>query len=197
MIATPLFPIAAATFCVLLCALIGLLYSVPVVGGALAAVLLFIPLGLGFVAALLLIELVAALPLIHASIAADAESSLDALTRAFGCVNRRPVQFVACVAAAWLMGAAALVVVDFLARMTLYMAARGLEFTAPSAIVAGLLGRGAEVAPFLWVKVVRLLVHGWIYGYYWSAAAVIYLVLRQDVDGAPLSEVKDDGAAML
>jgi hypothetical protein len=206
LIATPLFPIAAAAFCMFVCAAVGLLYRIPVVGGALAAVSLFIPLGLSLVAALLLIELVVAFPLIHVSVAADAESSLDALTRAFGCVNRRPVRFVACVAAAWLMGVAALVVVDVFGGMTLRLAAWGLGFTAPSAIVVGLFGPsfGAPVAdpwagtpPLYWAKAVRLLAHGWIFAYYWSAAAAIYLVIRNDVDGTPLAEIKDDATAKL
>ena len=193
LIAAPLFPIATAAVCELGCMLIGLLYQAPAVGGAAAAVSLFIPLGLGFVAALLLLELAAAFPFIHVSVAADAESSLDALTRAFGYVNRRPVQFVACVAAAWLAGAALLVVVDLIAGMTIHLAAWGLSFTAPSAIVTGLARPVLDVAtsdsiegtaPFFWAKVVRLLAHGWIYSYYWSAAAAIYLVLRRDVDGA-------------
>lgn len=206
LIAAPLLPIAAAAFCELGCVLIGLLYQSPAVGGALAAVSLFIPLGLGFVAALLLIDLAAAFPFIHASVGADAESTLDALTRAFGCVNRRPVQFVACVAIAWAMGAAGLIAVDVLARTGLHLAAWGLSFTAPSEIVAGL-GRPvldgatadslAGTAPFFWSRVVMLLAHGWVYSYYWSASAVIYLVLRRDVDGAPLSEVKDETTVML
>lgn len=206
LIAAPLFPIAAAAICASGCMLIGLLYQAPGVGGAAATVTLFIPMGLGFVAALLLIELAAALPFIHVSVAADAESSLDALTRAFGYVNRRPVQFVACVAAAWLAGAALLVVVDLIAGMTIHLAAWGLSFTAPSAIVAGLArplmdaARADSIegaASFFWAKVVRLLAHGWIYSYYWCAAAAIYLVLRRDVDGSPLSEVKDDAIPML
>ena len=27
--------------------------------------------------------------------------------------------------------------------------------------------------------------HGWIYGYFWTSATIIYLILRQDVDGTP------------
>ena len=34
-----------------------------------------------------------------------------------------------------------------------------------------------------WIKLVGWLVHGWIYSYFWSAASIIYLILRRDVDG--------------
>jgi hypothetical protein len=202
----PLFPLAVAAVCGGGFILIGLLYRLPLVGSPLAAVTLFVPLVLGLVMAALLVDLAAGWPLIHVSVAADAASELDALTRAFGYVNRRPVQFVMCVAAVWLAGAAGLVAVDFFSRAILHLAVWGLSFTAPPVIVAGLGGPRPDAATmdsiagsaaFFWARVAQVLARGWVYGYYWSAASMIYLVLRSDVDGAPFTEIKNDDDAML
>ncbi len=40
-----------------------------------------------------------------------------------------------------------------------------------------------------WLLVVWLLAYGWVYSYFWSAAAQIYLLLRQDVDGTPWDDI--------
>lgn len=45
--------------------------------------------------------------------------------------------------------------------------------------------------PIFWRGVVALLVHGWIYAYFWTAASFIYLMLRRDVDGTPWTDVKN------
>jgi len=38
------------------------------------------------------------------------------------------------------------------------------------------------VWPAFWRGVIGLLVRGWIYTYFWTAASFIYLLLRHDVD---------------
>jgi hypothetical protein len=206
LIAAPLFPLVGAAVCGAVCAGVGALYRLPVVGAPLAAVTFFIPLAMGLVTAVLLIDLAAAWTFIHVSVAADAESALDALSRAFGYVNRRPVQFVACVTAAWLAGAVGLVAVDFLARAACHLAGWGVSFTNPPPLVAGLERPGlnlgfldslAGTVPLFWSRFVGLLAHAWIYGYHWSAASVVYLVLRRDVDGAAAAEIKDEAIGML
>ena len=39
----------------------------------------------------------------------------------------------------------------------------------------------------------RLLAHGWIYSFFWTAAAYLYLWLRHDVDGTPPDEIEPAG----
>ena len=36
---------------------------------------------------------------------------------------------------------------------------------------------------------VNLVAHGWAYSFFWTAAALIYLWLRHDVDGTPWEEI--------
>ena len=69
----------------------------------------------------------------------------------------------------------------------------GLGLTGPAAQVATIFGRAGEAQPAIstaahsfWLGVVNLVVHGWAYSFFWTAAALIYLWLRHDVDGTPV-----------
>jgi hypothetical protein len=206
LIGPALFPIGAALACGLACAVLGALYRLPILGAPLAGLTFFAPLALGVVMAILLIDLAAAWPLTHASVAVDAESTLDALSRAFGYVNRRPVRFAACAAIAWLAGAVGLLAFDAMLRIAVHLAAWGLNATTSPEIVAGLvrpdrdarsLDTLAGTVPFFWTRIIKTLVHAWVYAYFWSAATVVYFALRQDVDGEPWTNVKDQADAML
>ena len=95
LIATPLFPLLAIGLCALICAGFGLLFWLPAgIGSVVGGMLLFIPLLLGLVMALLLFGLAAGWPLLHASVAAEAEDLLDALSRSFSYLNQRLGKFV-------------------------------------------------------------------------------------------------------
>jgi len=201
LIATPLFPLLAMGLCALICAGFGLLYWLPAgIGSVVGGMLLFIPLLLGLVMALLLFGLAAGWPLLHASVAAEAEDLLDALSRSFSYLNQRLGKFVLCVVLAWLIGIPGLLAVDLLATAVTHLAAWGVGLSAPASSLAGLTDPGAgECAlaqtvtawPAFWRGVIGLLVRGWIYAYFWTAASFIYLLLRNDVDGTPWTDVKD------
>jgi len=201
LIATPLFPLLAMGLCALICAGFGLLYWLPAsVGSVVGGALLFIPLSLGLVMACLLFGLAAGWPLLHASVAAEAEDLLDALSRSFSYLNQRLGKFVLCVVLAWVIGIPGLLAVDLLATAVTHLAAWGVGLSAPASSLAGLTDPGAGGSaiaqtvtawPAFWRGVVGLLVRGWIYAYFWTAASFIYLLLRHDVDGTPWTDVKD------
>ena len=50
-------------------------------------------------------------------------------------------------------------------------------------------GTFAAGAHGFWLGAVRLLAHAWIYSYFWSAAALLYLWLRHEVDGTPTTVI--------
>ena len=201
LIATPLFPLLAVGLCALICSGFGLLYWLPAaIGSVVGGMLLFIPLLLGLVMAFLLFGLAAGWPLLHASVAAEAEDLLDALSRSFSYLNQRLGKFVLCVVLAWLVGIPGLLAVDLLATAVSHLAAWGVGLSAPASSLAGLTDRaGGERAialvvtawPAFWRGVIDLLVRGWTYAYFWTAASFIYLLLRNDVDGTPWTHVKD------
>jgi hypothetical protein len=93
---------------------------------------------------------------------------------------------------AWAVGILGLIVVDLFARTTVHMAHWALSFGAPDGVLDALFGGGpaavadaARPVHALWLSIVGLLAHGWIYGYFWTSATIIYLLLRRDVDGTP------------
>lgn len=182
LIAAPLFLLLAVLLCGLVAAGFGLLFQLPGrVGEVAGAVGFVVPLTMGLVAALLLINLAASWPLMHAAVAAEGEDSLDAMSRAFGCVNRRPVRFVALAVLVWFVGSIGLVVVHLIAAFALHLAVWGAGFAAAN----------LDAPPAFWPGMVAFLVQSWAFAYFWSAAALIYLTLRRDIDGAPWSEVVD------
>ncbi len=73
-----------------------------------------------------------------------------------------------------------LVVALIFARVVLSLADRGVSLGAPAQptmIPVALLLRD------FWTSLVVWVAHAYIYSYFWSAIAAIYLILRQDVDG--------------
>jgi hypothetical protein len=209
LIATPLYPLLAAGLFALICAGFGLLYWLPLgIGPVLGGVLHFIPLALGLVMTILLAGMVAAWPLMHASVAAECEDTLDALSRSFSYIKQRTARFVAYVAVCGLVGVPSLIVVDLLSRVVPYLAAWGLSLAAPASarslfdpsLAAEPASAGAAVllAGF-WRAAIVLLRRSWVYVYFWTSAATIYLLLRNDVDGTAWSRLsagaRDDQAA--
>ena len=180
LIAAPLFAMLAMLLCGLIAAAFGLLSLLPGrVGEVVGGVGFAVPMVMGLMMALLLFGLAASWPLMHAAVAAEGEDSIDALTRAFGIVNRRPVQFIALAALVWFVGSIGLVVVQLIAAASLHLAVWGASFTAPA----------MDGPPAFWTATVAFLVQSWVYAYFWSAAALVYLTLRRDIDGAPWSEI--------
>jgi hypothetical protein len=198
----PLCPLMGILFCALLAAPFGGFYRVPVVGPPIVGVFLFIPLLLGLVMAMLAAGLVAGWPLLHASVAAGADDALDALSRTFSYLSQRLGALCILILPIVLQGIAGLVLVELLAAGAVHLTAWSLGLTAPLEFIVPVFvdGRpaGGAVAWALhafWLGVVRLLARGWVYSFTWSAAALLYLWLRTDVDSMPWTEIDLPGTA--
>ena len=185
LVGAPLTPMLAVALLAGGCALFGLLYRIPGgIGEGVAAVLGFVPLLLGLVMALILLGLALGWPLMHATVAAEGEDAPDALSRSYSYVNQRLARYAAHLVAALAIGTVGLLAAELFARVVRGLASWGVSLGAPA--VPEDLGR---VGPLFWEKVVGLLVHGWAYSYFWSAASIIYLILRRDVDGTAWHDV--------
>jgi len=200
LIVPSLVPLLGVAISAAFTAAFGLLYRLPVAGPALAGAILVIPLAAGLMMILLVAGLVAGWPLMHAAVAAGAEDALDALSRTFGYVNQRIGPFLALLVFIWLEGLIGIQLVDLLAGGVIGLTQWGLGLTAPPGALADLFGGvGGPAGPMaaathaFWLGAVRLLAHGWIYSFYWTAAALLYLWLRHDVDGTPWSEIEPPG----
>ena len=192
LILAPFIPLGCLALCAAVLAGFGLLYRLPYVGGALAGILLFIPLGMGLLMTLLAAALVVGWPLLHAAVAAGAEDALDALSRSFGYLNQRIGSLLALAGFAWLEGVIGIILMDLLAAGVLRLTDWGLGLTAPASEMAAVFGgAGGDNAPVsaaahrFWLGVVSLVAHAWPYSFFWTTAALIYIWLRHDVDGTP------------
>jgi hypothetical protein len=195
LVGTPLGPLLGVAVFAVPCALFGLAYRVPAVGPTVAGALLILPLLAGLVMTLILIGLAAGWPLMTATVAAEAEDGFDALSRSYAYVNQRAGRYAACWGLAWLIGVVGLIVVDLFARVVVHLARWSLGFGAPAATLDALFGPGGGAGNLAgslhgaWLSIVGLLAHGWIFSYFWTSAASIYLLMRQEVDGDPWHDV--------
>ena len=181
LIGAPLTPMLAVAIFAGSSALFGLACRVPWgIGAAVAWAFGFVPLLLGLVMALILVGLALGWPLMHATVAAEGEDAPDALSRSYSYVNQRLARYAAHILASLVIGAAGLIAAIFFARVVLGLADWGVGLGASD--ISG-------TARLSWARVVGLLVHGWAYSYFWSAASVIYLILRRDVDGTSWHDV--------
>jgi hypothetical protein len=201
LILAPICPLIGVAFCAAIGASFGVLYRLPAVGPALAGVALVFPLAAGFVMTLLLAGLVAGWPLLQAATAGGAEDALDALSRVFGYLNQRFGPFAALVALAWLEGLLGLALVDVFTTGVIRLTHWSLGLAAPIAQMDAFFGSPATSAAAVaaathafWLGVVRLLAHGWIYSFFWTAASFLYLWLRHDIDGSPWTEIEPAGS---
>ena len=151
----------------------------------------------GLLMALLLLGLAFGWPLMWATISTEGTDAFDALSRSYAYLFQRPLRvlFYAFIAAVlgWLGW---LLVVNFAAGviwLTDWAAAWGCGGVRMADIENGTQA-GSGVIHF-WVVGVKFLAVGFRYGYFFTAAAAIYLLLRRDVDATETDEVFLDADA--
>ncbi len=195
LIVAPLCPLLGIGFCSLFGVGFGLLYRVPY-GAILAGILLVFPIAVGLLIALLAAGLVAGWPLMHAAVAAGSDDALDALSRTFSYLNQRLGLYVVGVALAWLCGLLGLIVIDLLTAGVVRMTLWSLTLTGGGSLPSAMFqqsdldsGSAAYEIHHFWLGSVRLLAHAWPYSFFWTSAAILYLWLRREVDGTPVTEI--------
>ena len=150
---------------------------------------------------LLVAALVAGWPFFHAALAAGADDALDALSRTYSYLNQRLVLFAVGVAMAWGVGMAGLALVDLLAMGVIRLTQWSLSLSGPAPLIAALFSaeqprstHGRRGHSSILAGGVRLLAHAWVFSYFWTAAALLYLWLRHEVDGTPTTVIDPPGA---
>ncbi len=187
LIGAPLTPFLAVSFVALGCALFGLLYRIPAgIGASIAGILFFIPLVASLLMALILIGLALGWPLMHATVAAEGEDVADALSRSYSYVNQRLIRYLTHLAAAWVLGIVGLIAALFFVRVVFGLTDWSVGIGAPARPATIPL---ADLTREFWVETLAWLTHAYLYSYFWSVTTVIYLVLRQDVDGTDPHDV--------
>ncbi|MBA4017371.1 MAG: hypothetical protein C0483_09380 [Pirellula sp.] len=157
----------------------------------------------GIVMALAATGVVVGWPLMHSTISAEGSDGFDAVSRSYSYVFQRPLHYLFYCVLALLLGLLGLTVVELFAGAVWQLSAWGVSWGSGQPLMektlAGGLGlsrfdaSGAKLISF-WFGCVKLVVLGYAFAYFWSAAAAIYLLLRYDADGVELDEVFRDEA---
>lgn len=181
----PLIPTAAALFAGIVIAFVAIPGWLPFVG----SIWLFIasPLiaTLGFAMAFLLFATAIGWPLMVSAVATDDCDSFGGLSRAYSSLTGRPWNLAGYVLVAIIVGAIFMPVVHLVADTTIWCAVTSASFGTG-------FERSAESLSGPVKFVARQFADGVGISFFWSAATVIYLLLRNDVDGIPLERVAPD-----
>lgn len=196
LVAAPVAALFVAALIGLAGAAVGLLDRLPgSIGTSAATLLAIVPLVVGLLDAVILLGLALAWPLMIATVVTEGEDFFDAISRSYSYVNQRTARYAAYLGLAAVVGTIGLVLVGLFVLAALGLAdwsvglgaprGEGFRFLDPtSADRTGL----PRVAHF-WTGVVEMLAAGWIYSYLWTTSAVVYLLLRLDVDGAEVHDI--------
>ena len=136
-----------------------------------------------------------------ASVAAEGEDGFDAFSRAFAFATQRPLKYTGYAVIALLLGVPAIIGVSLLTDATSQLAAWGLAITAPDDVLMPLLqptpgpsdsATAASLHAF-WRDGLQIVSFSFVFVFFWTSVSLIYLLLRQDVDGVEWDDIADDG----
>ncbi len=184
----PLIPLFTALIIGLLIAGIGFVGKLPFLGLLWLTIASPVVMILGFAIAFLLLVSTIGWPLMVAAVATDDCDSFGALSRAYSCLTGRPWH-------AFGFGLISL----FVGSILMSVANLFIETAIMCAMSCSGFGRGAELAQssllFPLTQLSHIVLSGVGISFFWSAATVIYLLLRQEVDRMPLERLALDDDA--
>ncbi len=186
-LAAPLIPLTVTLLIGISIAMLGLLGRLPFLGSIWLFVISPLAAIMGFAMAILLLATLFGWPLMIAAVSTDDCDSFGSLSRAYSGLTGRSWHAASYLSLSLLVGLVLTVVVKFVGDATTWCALSTVAF-----------GCGDEAARGSMLGPLRLLVtsveSGVSISFSWSAASVIYLLLRQDVDGVPHDHIAADDA---
>lgn len=181
----PAIPIFAALVVGLVILIGGLVGRLPWVGSAWLTMTSPLAALFGFGMAVLLLSALCGWPLMAAAIAIDDCDGFGALSRTCSGIAGRPWHLVGYVFVCTLVGAILTVVVQIFGDATIWCAVSATSLGSGEAVV-----KQSLVDPV--TSIVRLVEAGIMLSFFWSAATVIALLLRREVDGVPIDQIAPD-----
>jgi hypothetical protein len=200
----PALPLAGVLILALFMGIGGLFFRIPQVGLLFAGVGWPLWLIAGLLAALLLLGLAVAWPLMWGTISTEGTDAFDSLGRGYGYVFGQPLWYLVYGLVALFLGWLGWYVVDLFAgaivRLSEWGASWGatrdviFSFDAPRDQLSTPDWWGANLLRF-WNGIVALLPVAFLSSYFWTAAVAIYLLLRRREDQTELTDVylEDEG----
>lgn len=205
----PLLPLLGVLGLWALCALGGLIGRIPYAGGWVVALLWGLAAAVALLMVLVLIATAVGWPLMIAAVAAEGSDAFDGFSRSFSYLYGRPWLFVWYAGLALLIGPLLVAAVDTIAVGATAAAARTVETGMGADAVASLHDaapgyfRSTGIYPFdtpapaggpaqvaaVWLRILATLAVGFATSYFWSAATVIYFLLRRADDATHFDDV--------
>ncbi len=195
--AAPLFPIGGVLLATIPVLVLGLIMKANVailLGGLLWPLVLVA----GLLMALLLLGVLFGWPLMWATISTEGTDSFDALSRSYAYTFQRPLNYLFYAFVAGFIGWLGWLLVQNFAAGVIWMgywaAGWGCGNAQIDSIINGSedfgsLGNTGVALIRFWAGCVKLLAVGYLFSYFWTAAAAIYFLLRRDVDATEMDEV--------
>ncbi len=188
--AAPLMPVGLMIFLSLPVIALGLIMRPGGFGLLLGGIFWPLALVAGFVMTLLLLGVLFGWPLMWGAISTEGSDSFDALSRSYAYLLQRPLHYLFYTLVAALIGWLGWLFVREFASGVVWMTAWAAGWASGGDIAQP---GGMEFAGYwligLFSNCVKLLAVGYLFSYFWSASAAIYLLLRRDVDATEMEEV--------
>lgn len=181
----PLIPLFSAAILAFLLAGFGLLGRLPYLGWLWLVMTSPVILVLAFATAFLLITTAFAWPLMVASVATDDCDSFGALSRAYSSLTGRPWQAFGFACGGLVTGFLLMALVYLFSLVTFWCA------TSSAALGGGVEPVQVSLATPIAI-LTQFVMEGVGISYFWAASTMVWLLLRQEIDGMPLSRLALD-----
>lgn len=200
--AAPVLPLLAIIFLGLPLMAIGIVMRLDI--GVAIAGLLWIIVGLtGLGMAIFAIGLLFGWPLMWSTVSTEGTDAFDAISRSYAYTYQRPLQYLLYVALATTLGVAGWFLVAFFCDTMIGLTSWAIAWGAGASTLESVRTvladsdsqSGRFFLPFganligLFTNCIRSFVTAYSYGFFWVAAAGIYLLLRHDTDQTPIDDV--------
>jgi hypothetical protein len=188
----PLLPLVFIGVFWLVCVIGGLIGRIPGIGEVLVGLFWFVPLVLGVAIAVVVLFIAAGWPLMICTGGVEATDAFDGLSRSYDYLLTRPWYALGLALAAVVYGSLVVFFVACVAGIGVHVAewatATGMGDDAVNRLTGESPGIGPVMAGF-WLRVLAVLLWGFVYSFFWSSATIIYYLLRHSVDAEPLDKV--------
>jgi hypothetical protein len=195
-VAAPLFPLFGVLLLSLPVVIISLIGHAGAGGMAALGVIWPLFMIIGLALTVFVVGLIFGWPLMWPTISTEGTDSFDALSRSYSYAYQRPLYFAFLIVATAILAAIGAIFVTLFADMVLYLTAWTVSWGAGGAplspeALAGMqetFPTAVKLVSF-WTATVGLLVLAYFYSFFFTAAVIIYHLLRHNVDGAEMDEV--------
>ncbi|HZZ71474.1 MAG TPA: hypothetical protein VFE24_04425 [Pirellulales bacterium] len=189
--AAPLFPFIGVFLAAIPLCLVGLLFNLNFFVALSVVIWPFVLLA-GIFMAILLLGLLFGWPLMWGTIGTEGTDAFDALSRSYNYIREKPLHYLFYILVAAGIGALGSVLVALFAYAIIHLATWGVNWGMPSQRITEIYNTSDSFgrnAMGFWNGCVYGFAVACLIGYFWSAMAAVYLLMRKKVDATELDEV--------